>query len=85
VETRLPRVELIQKVSTKTTHNKKTKFAHREAQPNQEYVFSKRVPFFNSLKSKVGHIMAKAMALRVNLNLAPGVLSPLLRAPARNS
>ena len=31
--------------------------------------------FFNSLKSKVGHIMAKASALRVNMNLAPTVPS----------
>jgi len=31
--------------------------------------------FFNSLKSKVGHIMTKASALRVNMNLAPTVLS----------
>jgi len=30
------------------------------AQPNQDYVFSKRAAFFNGLKSKVGHIMAKA-------------------------
>ena len=41
------------------------------AQPNQDAVFSKRAAFFNSLKSKVGHIMAKASALRVNMNLAP--------------
>jgi len=40
------------------------------AQPNQDCVFSKRTAFFNGLKSKVGHIMAKATALRVNLNLA---------------
>ena len=39
------------------------------AQPNQDAVFSKRAAFFNSLKSKVGHIMAKASALRINLNL----------------
>ena len=26
------------------------------AQPNQDYVFSKRAAFFNSLKNKVGHI-----------------------------
>ena len=45
------------------------------AQPNQDAVFSKRAAFFNSLKSKVGHIMAKASALRVNMNLAPTVLS----------
>ena len=40
------------------------------AQPNQDAVFSKRAAFFNSLKSKVGHIMAKASALQVNMNLA---------------
>ena len=45
------------------------------AQPNQDYVFSKRAAFFNGLKSKVGHIMAKATALRVNLNLAPSIPS----------
>ena len=45
------------------------------AQPNQDAVFSKRAAFFNSLKSKVGHIMAKASALRVNMNLAPTVPS----------
>ena len=33
------------------------------AQPNQDYVFSKRAAFFSGLKSKVGHIMAKATAL----------------------
>ena len=49
------------------------------AQPNQDAVFSKRAAFFNSLKSKVGHIMAKASALRVNMNLAPTVL-PTSRA-----
>jgi hypothetical protein len=43
------------------------------AQPNQDYVTSKRAAFFNGLKDKVGHIMAKAMALRLNLNLAPSV------------
>jgi len=32
------------------------------AQLNQDAVFSKRAAFFNSLKSKVGHIMAKASA-----------------------
>ena len=43
------------------------------AQPNQDAVFSKRAAFFNrlkSIKSMVGHIMAKASALRVNMNLA---------------
>ena len=45
------------------------------AQPNQDAVFSKRAAFFNSLKGKVGHIMAKASALRVNMNLAPTVPS----------
>ena len=45
------------------------------AQPNQDAVFSKRAAFFNSLKSKVGHIMAQASALRVNMNLAPTVPS----------
>jgi len=43
------------------------------AQPNQDYVLSKRAAFFNGLKSKIGHIMAKATALRVNLNLAPSI------------
>ena len=33
------------------------------AQPNQDSVFSKRPAFFDSLKNKVGHIMAKASAL----------------------
>ena len=33
------------------------------AQPNQDAVFSQRAGFFNSFKSKVGHIMAKASAL----------------------
>ena len=46
------------------------------AQPNQDSAFSKRAAFFNSLKSKVGHIMAKASALRINMNLAPTVPSP---------
>jgi len=46
---------------------------------SSDHVFSKRAAFFNGLKSKVGHIMAKATALRVNLNLAPSI--PLLRAP----
>jgi hypothetical protein len=45
------------------------------AQPNQDSVFSKRAAFFNSLKSKVGHIMARASALRFNMNLAPAVPS----------
>ena len=54
------------------------------AQPNQDYVFSKRAAFFNSLKSKVGHIMAKATALRVNLNLAPSIPSTP-RPPTRKS
>jgi len=49
------------------------------AQPHQDYVFSKRAAFFNGLKSKVGHIMANATVLRVNLNLAPSI--PLLRVP----
>jgi hypothetical protein len=54
------------------------------AQPNQDYVFSKRAAFFNGLKCKVGHIMAKAAALEVNLNLAPSVPSAPC-TPARNS
>ena len=45
------------------------------AQPNQDAVFSQRAAFFSSLKSKVGRIMAKASALRVNMNLAPTVPS----------
>ena len=46
------------------------------AQPNQDFVFSKRAAFFNGLKNEVGHtIMAKASALRVDLNLLPSVLS----------
>ena len=49
------------------------------AQPNQDYVFSKRAAFFNSLKNKVGHVMARASALRVNLNLQPS--APLSLAP----
>ena len=53
------------------------------AQPNQDYVFSKRAAFFNGLKNKVGHIMAKASALRVNLNLQPSAHS-LPRPSARN-
>ena len=50
------------------------------AQPNQDYVFSKRAAFFNSLKNKVGHIMARASALRVNLNLQPS--APSLPRPS---
>jgi len=46
------------------------------AQPNQDAVVSKRAAFFNRLTNKIGHIMAKASALRVNLNLAPTVQSP---------
>ena len=45
------------------------------AQPNPDTVHSKRAAFFNSLKSKVGHIVAKASAMRVNLNLSPTVPS----------
>ena len=67
--------------------------AHRESeelfkltgqlsQPNQDAVFSKRAAFFNSLKSKVGHIMAKASSLRVNMNLAPTVRGPTYIARA---
>ena len=52
-----------------------SKLTGQLAQPNQDSVFSKRAAFFNSLKSKVGHIMAKASALRVNMNLAPTVPS----------
>ena len=52
------------------------------AQPNQDYVFSKRAAFFNSLKNKVGHVMARASALRVNLNLQPSA-PPLPRPSAR--
>jgi len=41
------------------------------AQPNQDYVFSSCAALFNALKSKVGHIMAKARRFkstyRVNL------------------
>ena len=29
------------------------------AQPNQDFVFSKRAAFFNGLKNKVGHIMVR--------------------------
>ena len=54
------------------------------AQPNQDSVFSKRAAFFNGLKSKVGHIMAKATALKVNLNLARSIPSTP-RPPARSS
>ena len=56
-------------------NNRYFKLTGQLAQPNQDAVFSKRAAFFNSLKSKVGHIMAKASALRVNMNLAPTVLS----------
>jgi len=54
------------------------------AQANQDYVFSKRAAFFNGLKSKVGHTMAQATALRVNLNLAPSIPSTP-RPPTRKS
>jgi len=58
------------------------------AQPKQDSVFSKRAAFFNGLKSKVRHccrhIMVKATALRVKLNLAPSIPSAP-RSPARNS
>ena len=50
------------------------------AQPNQDYVFSKSAAFFNSLKNKVGHVMARASALRVNLNLQPS--APSLPRPS---
>ena len=50
------------------------------AQPNQDYVFSKRAAFFNGLKNKVGHIMTRASALRVNLNLQPS--APSLPRPS---
>ena len=43
---------------------------------------ARRAAFFNSLKSKVGHIMARASALRVNLNLqlsAPSLPRPSAR------
>ena len=53
------------------------------AQPNRAYVFSKGAAFSNGLKNKVGHIMARASALRVNLNLQPSARS-LLRPSARN-
>ena len=46
------------------------------AQPNPDAVHSKRAAFFNSLKSKIGHIVAKASAMRVNLNLSPAIPSP---------
>ena len=32
------------------------------AHPSQDYVFSKRAAFFNGLKNKVGHIVAKSSA-----------------------
>ena len=52
------------------------KLTRQQAQPNQsDVVFSKRAAFFNSLKSKVGHLMAKAFALRVNMSLAHTVPS----------
>ena len=35
------------------------------AQPNQDSVFSKCAAFFDSLKNKVGHIIAKASALKL--------------------
>jgi len=60
------------------------RFTGQLAQPNQDTVFSKRAAFFNGLKSKVRRIMAKATALRVNLNLAPSIPSAP-RAPARSS
>ena len=40
--------------------------------------------FFNGLKNKLGYIMAKASALRMNLNILPSVPS-IPRPPARNS
>ena len=55
------------------------KLAGRLAQPNQNYFFSKRAAFYNGLKNRVGDIIAKASALRLNLNLLP--LSPLSLAP----
>ena len=51
------------------------------AQPNQDYVFSKRAAFFNGLKKKMGNIMAGASALRVNLNLQPSGPSPSTLCP----
>ena len=53
------------------------------AQPNQDYVFSKRAAFFNGLTNKVGHIMARVSALRLNLNRQPSA-SSLPRPSARN-
>ena len=49
------------------------------AQPSQDYVFFKRAASFNGLKNKVGHIMARASALRINLNLQPS--APPLSCP----
>ena len=57
------------------------------AQPNLDYVFSKRAAFFNGLKNKVGHIMARASALRADLNLQtfrPLSPSPLCPQQARH-
>ena len=45
------------------------RFTGQLAQPNKDFVFSKRTAFFNGLKNKVGHIMARASAFRVILNL----------------
>ena len=50
------------------------------AQPNQDSVFSTRAAFFNGHENKVGHIMAKASALGVNLNLLPSVPCTPLKA-----
>jgi len=46
----------------------------------------KRAAFFQSLKSKVGLVAAKAAGLRINLNLdGCGVVSPSMHAPSRAS
>ena len=60
------------------------RLAGQLAQPNQDSVFSTRAAFFDSLKNKVGHILAMATALGANLDLVPSVRSAP-RPPARNA
>ena len=52
---------------------------------NPEALRFKRTAFYNGLKSKVGLAVAKAAALRINLNVQGcSIVAPPMHAPSRN-
>jgi hypothetical protein len=68
-----------------TAHFNATGLPPQQNRSDNAFLF-KRVAFYMGLKSKVGLVTAKALALRINLNIQDcSVVAPPLHAPSRTS